>query len=201
MSAPLEPANSAPLMPHDRDDANDGILEHDNPAPRWLTLTFLGCIAFAAIYFTYFHIAHRAATPQESFQVAWADYQAETKAARATEVVAVSEALLDQAAHDPDTVAHGHQVFVERCTGCHTDNGRGLVGPNLTDDFQIHGHTRLDIFTTVTQGVVDKGMVAWGEQLAQHDIIAVAAFASTLRGTNVPGGKAPQGERVGSFTP
>jgi len=191
----------APFMPHDREDSNDGILEHDNPAPLWLTRTFIGCIVFAAAYFVWFHVAHRGELPDESFRDAWAEHEAERKAAQATDVIAVDEGVLSSAAHDADTVAHGRQVFVERCTGCHTDNGRGLVGANLTDDYQIHGRTRLDILNTVTQGVLDKGMVAWGEQLPQHDLIAVAAYASTLRGTNVPGGKAPQGEKVGPFPP
>jgi cytochrome c oxidase cbb3-type subunit 3 len=185
------------LLHHDY----DGIQEHDNPAPPWLTRTFLGCIVFAAVYFAWFQVAHQAPTPQEDFKVAWADYQKLKKEAAARDVISVTEDVLAAAAKDPDTLAHGHAIFVEKCTGCHTDNGRGLVGPNLTDDFQLHGTTRLDIFTTITNGVVDKGMIAWGEQLPQHDILAVAAFVTTLRGTNVAGGKPPQGEKVGPFGP
>jgi cytochrome c oxidase cbb3-type subunit 3 len=190
-------SHDAPLMHHEY----DGIQEHDNPTPRWFMGIFLGCIAFAAAYLGYYWIAGLGGTREESFQHEWAEYEADRKAALATEVIDVSEDTLKAAALDPDTVAHGHQVFVEKCTGCHTDNGRGLVGPNLTDTFQIHGATRMDIFNTVTQGVVEKGMVAWGEVLPQHDILAVAAFVTTLRGTNVPGGKPPQGEKVGAFTP
>lgn len=179
----------------------DGIQEQDNPAPLWLTRTFIGCIVFAAVYFTWFHVLHRASTPQEDFAVAWSEYQQVRKAAIAGEVINVDENVLAADEKNADLLAHGHDVFVARCTGCHTDNGRGLVGPNLTDDYQIHGHTRLDIYNTVTLGVADKGMPAWGEQLPQHDIVAVASFVTTLRGTNVAGGKAPQGDKVSPFAP
>jgi cytochrome c oxidase cbb3-type subunit 3 len=179
----------------------DGIQEHDNPAPLWLTRTFLGCIVFAGAYFTWFHVMHRGGTPQEDFAVAWADNEHVRKEALAGETIHVDETVLADDVKNPDLVAHGRDVFVARCTGCHTDNGRGLVGPNLTDDFQIHGHTRLDIYNTVTAGVADKGMPAWGEQLPQHDIVAVATFVTTLRGTNVAGGKAPQGDKVAPFAP
>jgi cytochrome c oxidase cbb3-type subunit 3 len=179
----------------------DGIQEQDNPAPPWLTRTFVGCIVFAAAYFTWFHIVNKGETPQQKFDVAWSEYQAMRKEAARTEVVAVDENTLAAAAKDPEVLAAGKQVFAEKCVGCHTDNGRGLVGPNLTDDYQIHGHTRVDLYTTINQGVLDKGMPAWGEQLSQHDVFAAAAFVSTLRGTNVPGGKAPQGDKVVAFSP
>jgi cytochrome c oxidase cbb3-type subunit 3 len=188
-------ANDPLLFEHD----HDGIQEHDNPAPPWLTRTFAGCIVFAAVYFTWFHVAHRGASPQESFDVAWSDYQAMRKEAMKTDVIAVDETILAADAKDSELIARGKQVFAEKCVGCHTDNGRGLVGPNLTDDYQIHGHTRIDLYNTIMQGVLDKGMPAWGEQLPQHDVIAAAALVSTFRGTNVPGGKAPQGDRVTAF--
>ncbi len=43
--------------------------------------------------------------------------------------------------------------------------GEGSVGPNLTDAYWIHGGAPLQIHKTVTNGVPDKGMVAWGDQL------------------------------------
>jgi cytochrome c oxidase cbb3-type subunit 3 len=177
----------------------DGIQEHDNPAPLWLTRTFIGCIVFAAAYFAWFHIADKGTTPQEDFAVSWKDYQDMRTQVAQSQVVPVDEATLAMDAQSPDVLAHGREVFAARCTGCHTADGRGLVGPNLTDDFQIHGKTRLDIYNTVSGGVQEKGMPAWLEQLPQPDVVAVASFVTTLRGTNVPGGKAPQGDRVGKF--
>jgi cytochrome c oxidase cbb3-type subunit 3 len=185
------------LLHHDY----DGIQEHDNPAPLWLTRTFIGCIVFAAAYFCWFHVAGRGTTPQQDFATAWHDYQDLKEQVAQSQIVPVDETILATDARSADVLAHGREVFAARCTGCHTADGRGLVGPNLTDDFQIHGKTRLDIYNTVSGGVQEKGMPAWIEQLPQPDVVAVASFVTTLRGTNVPGGKAPQGERVGKFSP
>ena len=37
-------------------------------------------------------------------------------------------------------------------------------------------------------------MVAWGPQLGDERVQSVVAYVLTLRNTNVPGGKAPQGD-------
>jgi len=79
---------------------------------------------------------------------------------------------------------------------CHGDKGQGLVGPNLTDAYWIHGKgTRADIFKVIHDGVPDKGMLAWGEILKPEEVIAVSSFVFSIRNTNVPG-KAPQGDKV-----
>jgi cytochrome c oxidase cbb3-type subunit III len=177
----------------------DGIQECDNPAPPWLTRTFLACIIFAAAYFTYYQVLHRGETPQEEFADSWAAYQKDRAVFAASEQVSISEDTLETMASTPSVLAHGREVFLKTCIGCHTDNGRGLVGPNLTDDYQLHGSTRMDVYHTVVGGVLDKGMPAWGESLSFEDVSAVAAYVTTLRGTNVAGGKAPQGAKVGPF--
>jgi len=91
-------------------------------------------------------------------------------------------------------------VFHARCATCHTEDGRGLIGPNLTDHFQLHGESRLDIYKTVKNGVPGTAMLAWGEQLPPNDVLAVAAFVTTLRGQNLPG-KAAEGLPVKPFMP
>ena len=83
---------------------------------------------------------------------------------------------------------------------CHSDDGRGLIGPNLTDNYQLHGASRMDLYTTVKKGVPGTAMLAWGEQLPPADVLAVAAYVSTLRGQNVPG-KAREGQPVEPFAP
>jgi cytochrome c oxidase cbb3-type subunit III len=80
------------------------------------------------------------------------------------------------------------------------DDGSGLIGPNLTDDFQLHGQSRLDIFKTVRSGVPGTAMVAWVDQMPPVDVMAVAVYAGTLRGQNLPG-KAREGRPVGRLSP
>ncbi|MCB1149993.1 c-type cytochrome, partial [bacterium] len=93
----------------------------------------------------------------------------------------------------PSRVEQGREIFQTYCVVCHLEQGQGLVGPNLTDRFWIHGGKPMDIYNTVTNGVLDKGMAAWGNQLGPTRVQAVVAYVLTLRNTNVPG-KDPQGD-------
>jgi cytochrome c oxidase cbb3-type subunit 3 len=98
-------------------------------------------------------------------------------------------------AKDKGTVDQGKQVFVQTCAACHRQDGGGVVGPNLTDDFWLHGAAPDKIYKTIAKGVPEKGMPAWGPQLGMDRTQAVTAYVISIRGTNVAGGKAPQGER------
>ena len=71
--------------------------------------------------------------------------------------------------------------------------GAPLPGPNLTDSAWIHGGAPLQIHTTITNGVVEKGMLAWGPILGPTKVQQVAAYVLSIRDTNVDGGKEPQG--------
>ena len=39
------------------------------------------------------------------------------------------------------TAKKGKQVFTTNCVSCHRADGGGMIGPNLTDEFWIHGGT------------------------------------------------------------
>jgi|MudIll2142460700_1097286.scaffolds.fasta_scaffold00509_7 cytochrome c oxidase cbb3-type subunit 3 len=193
---PDEPALEARLMTH----AYDGIREYDNPLPGWWSAIFWATIVFAAGYGVFYHIGRWGKTPDQKYQAALATYEGQRGARDRAESASVSEDVLQRRAADPKTLADGRAVFVARCASCHTDDGRGLIGPNLTDDYQLHGHTRMDIYSTVKKGVAGTAMLAWGEQLPPADVIAVATYVTTLRGQNIPG-KAREGQPVQPFTP
>ncbi len=96
----------------------------------------------------------------------------------------------------PARVSEGEAIFRQYCVACHQAQGQGLVGPNLTDGWWLHGGRPTDIHRVVTDGVPAKGMAAWGNQLGPARVQAVVAYVLTLRGTNVPG-KEPQGVELG----
>jgi cytochrome c oxidase cbb3-type subunit III len=191
MNAPDPQFEDRPLE-HDY----DGIDEYDNPAPFWLTRTFFACIVFAIGYWVWFHAGGPGVSETEEFQASWTAYAQKRAAAKASERVVVSEDVLTELAHRATTLERGKAVFIKNCVSCHTDNGRGLVGPNLTDDFQIHGVSQVDLYQTIRDGVPAKGMLAWGEILSYDDLLAVTAHVVTLRGTNAPDGKPPEGQRI-----
>ncbi len=182
------------LMDHEY----DGIQEYDNPLPGWWRAAFWGSIVFAFGYVAWFHVARRGTTPAEHYRASLAEYNGMKERREIAEAANVSEELLARDAHDPKVVQHGAAIFKVRCVSCHTEDGHGLIGPNLTDLFQLHGTTRMDIFTTIRGGVAGTPMLAWGEQMPPTDVVAVAAFATTLRGKNIPG-KPPQGHPVEAF--
>ncbi|RYG69473.1 c-type cytochrome, partial [bacterium] len=96
-------------------------------------------------------------------------------------------------ARDVGTVARGKDVFDQTCTPCHGPLGGGAIGPNLTDGAWLHGARPEQILATVRDGVADKGMPSWSASLGTDRVQAVTAYVLTLKDTNVPGGKAPQG--------
>ena len=194
--ADTKPAyEDGPLMDH----AYDGIREYDNPLPGWWRMIFWATIVFAAGYWVWFHVAHKGATPDDKYRAALADYNSKRDVREAAEAANVTEPTLAKDAADGALVAHGQAIFTAKCASCHGADGRGLIGPNLTDDFQIHGSTRMDIYKTVRGGVPGTAMPAWGEQLPAPDVVAAASYAISLRNTHVANGKAPQGLRVEPF--
>jgi cytochrome c oxidase cbb3-type subunit 3 len=182
------------------DHAYDGIREYDNPLPGWWKSIFLGSIMFAGFYGLYFHLTDWGRTPQQEYRSALTDYESKKDLRDRADAANVSEKSLAAAAHDPKVTEHGAQVFKTKCVTCHAEDGRGLIGPNLTDFQQIHGTTRMDLHSTITRGVPGTAMLAWGEQMPQTEILAVAAFVITLRGRNFPG-KPGQGAPVERFEP
>lgn len=172
----------------------DGIEEYDNKLPNWWLYTLYGTIAFAALYWFHYHVSGFGDLPRAEYQ-AEMDRVAAIEAARIKAAGAVTPEALAALAKDKGTVAQGKQVFTQTCAACHRQDGGGVVGPNLTDDYWLHGSAPDKIYNTIVNGVPDKGMPAWGAQLGIDRVQAVTAYVVTLRGTNVAGGKAPQGER------
>ncbi len=172
----------------------DGIEEYDNKLPNWWLGTLYGAILFAAVYWFHYHVAAFGEGPRAK----WESEQEQAAAAQAANLKitgpVTAESLL-ALSQDKGAVAAGKTVFKNTCAACHRADGGGLVGPNLTDDFWLHGSAPDKIYGTIMTGVSDKGMPAWGPQLGPQRVQAVTAYVLTLRGTNVPGGKPPQGDR------
>jgi len=176
----------------------DGIQEYDNPLPSWWSGIFIATIVFAIVYWFWFEGGGPGRSVQAQFAQDWTRYQAWKTEAEQTHRIVVNEDSLAQLAHDAATIDTGAKIFAQNCVGCHMPDGSGQVGPNLTDEFQIHGIGRLDLYQTIRDGVPAKGMISWGATMQPRDMAAVAAYVSTLRGTNKPG-KAPEGGKVTRF--
>jgi cytochrome c oxidase cbb3-type subunit 3 len=172
----------------------DGIVEHDNELPLWWQLTLYGAVVFALVYW-FGRRLDAIPSPEQNFvsdMAAQRALEAERARARGT----IDDAMLATLQKDPATVAQGKAVFTATCAPCHKADGGGNIGPNLTDAYWLHGSKPIDIFHDVRDGVPAKGMPTWGPQLGDEKVETVVAFVLSIRNTNVPGGKAPQGEIV-----
>ena len=172
----------------------DGIREYDNPLPGWWMQIFIWSIVFSVLYFAYYHAGVGGLSNADA-------YDAEVKEATALHPALVAPSVtadvIAAVCTDQARLLAGRATFTVRCAPCHGPEGQGLVGPNLTDPFWIHGKGALtDIYRTVRTGVPEKGMISWEKQLRPAELLEVVGFVSTLRGTSPPNPKAPQGEKV-----
>lgn len=94
---------------------------------------------------------------------------------------------------DAASIAAGKQIFTTNCVPCHGSKGEGGIGPNMTDNYWIHGGKFSQIVNTIIVGVPAKGMISWERTLKPQQIKEVASFLVTLKGTNPPNPKDPQG--------
>ena len=170
----------------------DGIQELDNPTPAWFMYLFYTTIIFGISYLLIYHVFDLAPLQYE-------EYRNEVKIADAAKKEFLSKAAnrVDEntvkLTTDPTVLASGKAVFTQTCVPCHGANGQGGIGPNLTDDYWLHGSKINEIFKTVKYGVLAKGMPTWEKQLSPKQIADVANYVKSLHGTNPAGAKAPQG--------
>jgi cytochrome c oxidase cbb3-type subunit 3 len=116
---------------------------------------------------------------------------------RARELIAadrVNEAMLVELMADPDLMHAGEAVFRRDCAVCHGDHGEGDIGPNLTDEFWLHGPQLTDMYDIVRLGRPTHGMRAWEGKLRPAELLAVTAYAASLLGSDPANGKEPQGK-------
>ena len=171
----------------------DGIQELDNNLPRWWVWLFYITIIFSAVYLIYYHVA-RAGDLQA------AEYDQEMKSGASVKAAAMGHfeanipALTPSA--DAAVLADGSQIYAKFCAPCHRADGGGLVGPNLTDNYWIHGSNYVDTVKVIWNGVPAKGMITWKTVLKPDQIQAVASYIYTLRGAKLlTPGKLPENQQ------
>lgn len=171
----------------------DGIHELDNRMPPWLAFLFQGTIVFAVIYLIIYHLTGIGDLPM-------AELEKETQI-----VEAKKTAFLEKAAAkinensvtlltDAKTIEEGKAIFTANCAACHAADGGGTVGPNLTDEYWLHGGGIKNVFKTIKYGVPEKGMISWEKQLNPLKMQQVSSYIVSLKGSKPATPKAPQGE-------
>ena len=182
-----DPNKEPRLLEHDA----DGIQELDNLLPRWWVWLFWMCNVFAFLYMVYYH------------GVGLGDSQAAAYAKEAKAGEEIKNAALAsfesnlgslQPSQDKAVLDDGKRVFTTYCAPCHRADGGGLVGPNLCDDYWIHGAKYEDNLKTIINGVPAKGMLTWRGVLKPQEIQSVASYIYTFRGATPPNPKPPENQ-------
>lgn len=169
----------------------DGIKELDNHLPPWWKYMFYASIVFAVVYMFIYHVSGSLPLQTQEYEIAMAEAQANMSTAEEGSSVDESNIVFSE---DPAVLTSGKTVYDRNCVACHKANGEGGIGPNLTDEYWLHGGSIQDIYNTIKNGVPDKGMIAWGDVLSPSKMNDVASFIYTLKGTNPANAKAPQGK-------
>ncbi len=171
----------------------DGIQELNNPTPAWFMALFYVTIAFAVVYIAVFHVFKTRPLQDEEYAIEMKQAEKEKEAFLANSANRVDETTVTLTA-DGNVLTAGQTIFKNNCAACHGDKGQGIVGPNLTDKYWLHGGKINDVFKTIKYGVQAKGMPNWDKQLTPKQISEVANYVKSLYGTNPPGAKEPQGD-------
>ncbi|MFD2999521.1 c-type cytochrome [Pontibacter toksunensis] len=169
----------------------DGIQEYDNDLPPWWKTMFYVSIVFAIGYMLHFHVFQTGALQAEEYEM-----EMEQAAILAAMTPDDPNAVTDyDVMTDATALENGQKTYVQNCAACHGQNAEGTVGPNLTDEYWLHGGDVNDIFKTVKYGVPAKGMVPWQGKLTKDQILEVSSYILSLQGSNPANAKEPQGEK------
>lgn len=172
----------------------DGIQELDNGMPPWLRYLFLTTIGFAFIYFTYYTVLGIGDTQLEEYEkeMAKAMLLKEERMKLAANNIDENNVVLMSAEMD---LMDGKTLFKENCATCHGELGGGGAGPNLTDEYWIHGGGVKNVFTTIKYGYIQKGMPPWQDKLTPLQIQKVTSYVLSLQGSNPPDALPPAGNK------
>jgi cytochrome c oxidase cbb3-type subunit III len=172
----------------------DGIAELDNPTPPWFMYLFYSSIVIAVSYMIMYHVIGDG----QIMTTEYAQENVEADQANIAYMKKFANSINENnvvVLVDAKSVETGGKIYAKNCVACHGDKGQGGVGPNLTDEFWLHGGSTKAVFHTLMEGVPEKGMISWKKTLNPIQLQHLVSFLSRFQGTNPENGKAPQGDK------
>ncbi|WP_068545563.1 cytochrome-c oxidase, cbb3-type subunit III [Thalassotalea crassostreae] len=201
----------------------DGIEELNNPLPKWWSTFFLVTIIWGFGYLALYPglgnfqgLLGWKSSNQDV--VSLADSKAQIAAAkeaglnvqydrevdRANErfgpiFAAFAEQDIETLSKDEAALKIGQRLFLQNCSQCHGSDAKGTEGfPNLTDNDWLYGGDAHAIKTSILDGRVAQGMIAWDTMLGgEEGVKEVAAYVISLnpeRASKVDSALAAKGE-------
>lgn len=108
-------------------------------------------------------------------------------------MLADSSSILMTTANDTANKVKGEQLYRSKCAACHGFSGEGRAAPNLADEYWLYGSQKTDIARSIIFGNPQRGMLAWYTHLTPVEVGELVVYIASLKGSNPPNGKAPQG--------
>ncbi|MCU0425854.1 MAG: c-type cytochrome [Candidatus Kapabacteria bacterium] len=176
----------------------DGIKEFDNSLPRWWLYGFYFTIFFSVVYMVQYHITGSGQVMRDEYAQEVKEAEAKYKLAGAGGSSAAGARMLT-VFKDAENIAAGKKLFTgaNLCYTCHREDGGGLVGPNLTDDYWMHGASVDSLVASIEHGYPEKGMLPYGNnaKISDKEIMQIVSYVVSLHGTNPPNPKPLDPER------
>ena len=180
----------------------DGIQELDNKLPPWWLIMFFITIIWGAVYVFYYDWSGWGPTQRDEYIAEVREHKAKQRMALAAANTEEKTETVKEVSQD---VIEGKKLFntpAQLCFTCHGADGGGLVGPNLTDEYWLHGGSYEDIKKSIKTGFPTKGMLPYGSgaKLTDKQLDQLASFIVSLRGTKPASPKAPDLSRAKKYT-
>jgi len=163
----------------------DGIQEFDKKLPNWWLFTLYAAIIFSFGYWVWLQVYPGIGTPLTVAERLQLERQEMAELAAKNPHAVLTDKQLWDMSRNSAIVEKGHAVFLQNCTPCHGPEGKGKIGPNLTDDKRAwyHGRAPTQILHTITEGVPSKGMLTWKNTLTREQISYVASWVLSHHAT------------------
>lgn len=168
------------------------IAEFDNNPPSWFNWLFYVPIIWGAGYLLYYHVLDLGKLPI-------AEYKVQVEEAKKITMKS-QEKVMELSKLPPytteDKLVEAQVIFAQKCAPCHGQKAEGLVGPNLTDEYWLHGGSYQDIFKTIAEGVESKGMQSWKKVLKPDELREIASYVNSRKKLNISNPAKPaQGDK------
>ncbi len=171
----------------------DGIKELDNHLPPWWKYLFYFTIVWAVVYLIVYHVTDTLPLQEDEYQNQIVQAEEVKRKYLATQPkLQIDENSLSYSKDDA-IIAKGKELYTINCTPCHKADGGGSIGPNLTDEYWIHGGDIKSVFGVIKNGIPEKGMISWAGVMSPEQLRDVSFFVMSIQGSNPPGAKQPQG--------